>query len=88
MKFLNLFKPKPAPIVKRKYEAAVTSRLTSDWLSSPASADSELYRDLKTLRSRSRDLYINNDYTRRFLKRTSTNVIGSSGISLQVRALY
>jgi lambda family phage portal protein len=86
MKFFNLFKPKTAPIVKRKYEAAIINRLTSDWLNSCTSADSELYRDLKTLRSRSRDLCINNDYAKRFLKRTSTNVIGSNGIGLQIRA--
>ena len=86
MKFLNLFKSKPAPSEKRKYEAAVINRLTSDWLNSCTSADSELYRDLKTLRGRSRDLCINNDYAKRFLKRTSTNVIGSNGIGLQIRA--
>ena len=86
MKFFDLFKRTPAPVRKRRYEAAIINRLTSDWLNSCTSADAELYRDLKRLRSRSRDLCINNDYARRFLKRTSTNVIGSSGIGLQIRA--
>jgi lambda family phage portal protein len=84
MKFLKFFK-KQEP-VKRKYAAAAINRLTSDWLVGTTSADSELYRDLRTLRGRSRELCINNDYARRFLKRTSTNVIGSSGIKLQLRS--
>jgi lambda family phage portal protein len=84
VRFLNFFK-KQEP-VKRKYAAAAINRLTSDWLVGTTSADSELYRDLRTLRGRSRELCINNDYARRFLKRTSTNVIGSSGIKLQLRS--
>jgi lambda family phage portal protein len=84
MKLFNFFKPKA--LVKRKYAAAIKDRLTADWIMGSTSADSELYRDLKTLRNRSRELCINNDYARRFLKRTSTNVIGNNGIRLQIRA--
>lgn len=84
MKFLNkLFSKKPST---RKYSAAAMNRLTSDWATSILSADSELHGDLKTLRSRSRDLSMNNDYARRFLKKTSVNVVGASGVRLQVRA--
>ena len=71
---------------KRKYSAASINRLSSDWATSILSADSELYNDLRVLRARSRELCMNNDYARRFLKRTSTNVIGANGIKLQVRA--
>lgn len=70
---------------KRKYSAAAVNRLSSDWATSILTADAELYRDLQKLRSRSRDLCINNDYARRFLKKTVVNVVGSSGIRLQVR---
>ncbi|WP_052454747.1 phage portal protein [Rickettsia hoogstraalii] len=80
---LSLFKCKEQ---KRGYEAAAINRLTSDWITSGLSADAQLYRSLRLLRNRSRELCINNDYACRFLKRTSTNVIGSSGIKLQVRA--
>lgn len=51
-----------------------------------ASADAEIHRSLRTLRSRSRDLCMNNDYARRFLKKTSVNIVGNNGIRLQVRA--
>ena len=71
---------------QRKYAAAQINRLSSDWATSILSADSELYSDLRILRARSRELCINNDYARRFLKCTSTNVIGAGGIRLQVRA--
>ncbi|MFY9589546.1 phage portal protein [Rickettsia endosymbiont of Halotydeus destructor] len=80
----NLFKQKTQS--KRGYSAASINRLTSDWISSGLSADAEIYKSLKLMRNRSRELCINNDYARRFLKRTSTNVIGNSGIRLQVRA--
>lgn len=85
MKFFNFFK-RTAPVAKRKYAAAATSRLNADWITQILSADSELYSDLRKIRSRSRELCINNDYARRFLKRTSTNVIGSNGIRLQMPA--
>ncbi|WP_341790618.1 phage portal protein [Rickettsia endosymbiont of Polydrusus tereticollis] len=88
MKFpniLGLLKRKDQP--QRQYNAATINRLTSDWITSGLSADAELYKSLKLLRNRSRELCINNDYARRFLKRTSTNVIGNSGIRLQVRAV-
>lgn len=84
MKFFNFFRPRPE--LKRRYAAASVNRLNADWITRDLSADSELYRDLRTLRSRSRELCVNNDYARRFLKRTSTNVIGNNGIRLQIRA--
>ena len=91
MKFLNFFKSSNSSKLNnkrnlgRKYAAASSNRFNSDWISGSSSADSELYRDLKILRNRSRELCINNDYARRFIKRISTNVIGSSGIRLQIR---
>ncbi len=86
MKLFDFFKGKSVIKEKRKYAAASINRFTNDWITGNLSADAELYRDLKILRSRSRELCINNDYARRFLKRTSTNVIGANGIRLQLRA--
>lgn len=86
MKLFDFFKGKSLIKEKRKYAAASINRFTNYWATGSLSADTELYRDLKTLRSRSRELCINNDYARRFLKRTSTNVIGANGIRLQLRA--
>ena len=86
MKLRDLFRrAKPAP-KRRGFEAASTGRLFSDWLTQTKSADHELRYTLKAIRARSRDLAINNDYARRFLDMTTTNVVGARGIQLQVRA--
>ncbi len=88
MKFPNLFNLfKRQPQQKRQYQAASINRLTADWLAQGLSANAEIHRSLRLLRNRSRELSINNDYARRFLKRTSTNVIGSSGVRLQAKAV-
>ncbi|PCJ29613.1 MAG: phage portal protein [Rickettsiales bacterium] len=90
MKLFNFFrkssKAQTRNMSQRKYAAASINRLNADWVTSVLSADSELYNDLRTLRSRSRELCMNNDYARRFLKRTGVNVIGATGIRLQVKA--
>jgi len=85
LKLWDFFRRKPAP-KRRQFEAASTGRLFSDWLTTSKSADHELRYTLKTLRARSRELAINNDYARRFLDMTTTNVVGAKGIQLQVRA--
>lgn len=85
MKLMDLFKRKPEAPKRRNFEGANTGRLFSDWLTQTRSADSELRYTLKTLRARSRDLCLNNDYAARFLEMVSTNVVGARGIQLQVR---
>ena len=74
-------------VFKRSYAAANTGRLFSDFTDSERSADSELYPALKRLRSRSRDLSRNNEYVRRYLNLLKNNVVGPSGVGLQVKAL-
>lgn len=71
---------------KRAYTAAAVNRLTSDWLTLPASADADIIPSLKTLRARSRDLTQNNDYARRFMSMLKSNVVGHKGIILQNKA--
>ena len=79
------FKKKQAPR-KRSFDAAVLNRLTSDWTTTPQTADAELLPELKTLRARSRQLANNDDYARRYLSMVKTNVIGAKGIILQNKA--
>ena len=71
--------------IKRSYKAAAASRLLADWVKSPASADAVLKYDLKTLRSRARDLEQNNDYVRRYLSILESNVLGPKGVELEMR---
>ena len=73
--------------LQRTYAAAQINRLTSDFVSTRTSANMELRRGLRTLRARARELARNDDYMKRFLSMTASNVIGPSGIKLQPRAM-
>lgn len=71
---------------RRSFVGAEQSRLTNGWTSSPAHINRELYSGLRTLRARSRELAINNEYARKFLGLVRNNVVGSAGFNLQVQA--
>lgn len=75
---------KPAVQVRR-FQAARIDRLSADWLASEQSLNHELRTDLNRLRSRGRDLVQNNDYAVKFAGMVKNNIIGPSGIRLQVR---
>jgi lambda family phage portal protein len=70
---------------ERSFGAANTSRLSMDWIISPLSADSAMRGKLTAIRSRSRDLERNNEWNRGFLRTLENNVIGETGIALQLR---
>ena len=53
---------------KRSYDAGLVNRLFADWIVSQKTADEEIKYNLKTIRARSRNLVINNDYARKFKK--------------------
>lgn len=72
---------------KRLYSAANQSRNNSRWTTSPYSANWSLYRDLRILRARARDMCANAPHFRNFLNLAKSNVIGSNGIILQCNAL-
>jgi lambda family phage portal protein len=70
----------------RGYNAAAINRLTSDWLATNTSADSELQTNHVRLRDRSREHERNNDYVRRYLKLVENNVLGAYGIGFQMKS--
>lgn len=72
--------------VAREYRAASANRLTADWPASQTSWQAEIYRNLRALRARSRDMARNNPHMKRFLGMVRRNVVGPAGIKLQVRA--
>jgi lambda family phage portal protein len=61
---------------QRAYLGARVSRLTSDWVTSGTSADSEIKSSFKSLRNRARQLCRDNDYARQALRAIQNNVIG------------
>ncbi|HEX8773262.1 MAG TPA: phage portal protein [Pyrinomonadaceae bacterium] len=75
-----------AQSMQRTYQAARVDRLTNDWTTIPRSSRWEIYRSLRIMRARVRDLARNNDHIKKFLSMVRTNVVGPSGIKLQVRA--
>ena len=65
----------------RSYEGANTTRRTSNWKTSNASANAEVAGGISRLRSRSRDLVRNNPYARRAIAALVGNGVGT-GITL------
>ena len=69
----------------RRFQAARMDRLSADWMATEQSINMELRTDLNRLRSRGRELLQNNDYAVKFQGMVKNNIIGPSGIRLQVR---
>lgn len=82
--------PKPRrkqkKFARRSYAASIIDRLSGDFRGSNKSAASELVGSLYTMRARSRQLCMDNDYAKKFLAMVAANVVGNKGISLQARA--
>ena len=71
---------------KRSFQAGLNSRLTADWVFTPVSMDTDLWRSLKNLRARSRELTKNDDYAKQFIRLIRSNVVGPDGMTLQNKA--
>lgn len=69
----------------RGYAAAKESNLTHSWTKAPESIDTLTAREALVLRARSRDVVINSDYGRSFIRMVRNNVAGPMGIRLQAR---
>lgn len=85
MGVFDLFRRKnaqPAKVIKRFFNAAKVTEANYSWTTAPTTIDQKLYADLRTLRARSREQAVNNDYDRRYLSMLRSNVIGHKGIRL------
>lgn len=69
----------------RRFKAATLDDITADWKAIATTTNRELRRDLRILRSRSRELAHNDDYMRAFLGLMENNIIGANGITLQMK---
>lgn len=76
------------PGQKRSFNAAQISRLTDGWTTQTTHLNQDLWRGLRVLRARSRDIAKNNEFAAHFISMVKTNVVGPAGIGLQVQALY
>lgn len=69
---------------RRAFEAGASDRLVQSWTRADLTVNQSLYRDLRTMRARSRDFFRNNEYGRKFASMVRTNVVGPGGFSLKV----
>lgn len=82
-------KSPPAAPRRRNYEAAKSSGLTSDWMTSGnLTADETLRWQLPKIRERARSLEQNSDYMKNFLRKLRVNVVGPNGIRMQSKARF
>lgn len=65
--------------VARGYDAARQDNITFGWTGSTASANEDIKAALDIVRKRSRDLAVNNDYMRKFLRMCEVNIVGPAG---------
>jgi lambda family phage portal protein len=71
----------------RMFKAGTVDRLQESWNPSGYNCDSAVRLGLRRMRNRSREQFFNNEYAKRFYYLLKANVVGHTGVSLQVKAL-
>lgn len=67
------------PVVARRgYDAGTWSRLTNSWTGDDASANAQVFKSLRMMRARSRDMAMNDPYAKRFLQMCAVNIVGNT----------
>ncbi len=59
------------------FQAGRLNRLNADWVSTPTNIDSKIFKDLRVMQARSRDLVDNTAVGRRFIQLSKSNIIGT-----------
>lgn len=72
-------------ISRRNYTAGKVDRLTASWTTNAKSIDQIVASELKILRARSREQAASNDYARRFVALSKSNIVGPHGVTFQAR---
>ena len=67
----------------RGFDAAKTDRLFAGWATTGESIDTDIKSGLSSLRARSRDQFLNNDFARRYVEMVRSNIVGPKGIIFQ-----
>lgn len=74
-------------VTQRNFQAGVTDDITWSFGGMHGPINEVLRHNLRRMRQRSRDLFNNNDYGKKFIRMVQKNVIGVGGIKLQARTL-
>ena len=67
----------------RGFSAAKSDRLFAGWSTTGESIDTDIKEGLASLRSRSRDQFLNNDFARRYVEMVRSNIVGPKGVVFQ-----
>ena len=84
MKLLDWFRrPEQKKIVVRQFSAGQVDRLVNSWKTDALSLDEDLKLHLDAMRARSREMWANNPYAKKFIEQVKKNVVGPRGIAFQ-----
>jgi lambda family phage portal protein len=72
-------------MVIRKWNAAISSGLTADWIMANTKINDEIKQSIVRMRGLARDLYQNNSYARKAIREIGLNVAGPAGFKLQMK---
>jgi len=86
IKSLFFGKKEVQPQRRRSYNSGMVSRLSADFLGSHTSIEADLRSSLRRMRDRCRDAARNNGYIRRYLKLSTSNIVGPQGFLLKNKA--
>lgn len=78
--------PRPAPGLRSSFAAAGTEHVFAGWQGAAGTLEGDLRGALVRMRARSRALARDNDYMRHFLQLVCSNVVGPSGVKVQVKS--
>lgn len=70
--------------MRRGYNAAEVSNLTASFKGEHSTLNEDLERSLRIIRSRSRQLYKNDDYVKKFMRMAQNHIVGPHGVQLSV----
>lgn len=73
---------------RRSFDAAETPAWTDSWPTHAANINEDLARQLPTLRARARSLARNNEWAIRYLLQLDDNILGETGLRLQMRLTH
>lgn len=71
-------------VLLRGYDAAKVSDLTASFTGEHGPLNDDLQRSLALIRARSRQLYKNNDYVKKFMRMAQNHIVGPEGVTLSV----
>lgn len=72
---------------QRLFAAANSEEIWSEWSNSPKPIDQIIHSDLAKLVAKSREQYANNDYVKRLVNLSQTNIVGDQGVMVQSTVL-